>query len=151
MRIIDGDLLSLGAEGVFDLIVHGCNCFNTMGAGIAKSIADRFPAAYQADLRTVKGAREKLGTITVADIECGDHMLTIVNAYTQYDIKRGIINANYDAIRQSFRVIKSRYHGKRLGYPMIGAGLAGGNWEIISSIIEDELTGEDHTLVRFKP
>jgi len=29
----------------------------------------------------------------------------------------------------------------------IGAGLAGGDWEIISSIINEELEGEDHTCV----
>jgi O-acetyl-ADP-ribose deacetylase (regulator of RNase III) len=37
----------------------------------------------------------------------------------------------------------------RIGYPAIGAGLAGGDWEVISSIIEEELKGEDHTFVKF--
>ena len=32
-----------------------------------------------------------------------------------------------------------------------GAGLAGGDWDTISSIINEELEGEDHTLVVFKP
>jgi O-acetyl-ADP-ribose deacetylase (regulator of RNase III) len=39
------------------------------------------------------------------------------------------------------------FSGKRIGYPKIGAGLAGGDWNIISSIIDKELIGEDHTLV----
>jgi len=30
---------------------------------------------------------------------------------------------------------------------MIGAGLAGGDWTVISKIINKELEGEDHTLV----
>jgi hypothetical protein len=34
---------------------------------------------------------------------------------------------------------------------MIGAGLAGGDWEIISAIINEELYGEDHTLVIYQP
>jgi len=46
------------------------------------------------------------------------------------------------------RIIKNDFSGKRIGYPLIGAGLAGGNWRIISKIIDEELNGEDHTLVK---
>ncbi|MFZ6679409.1 hypothetical protein [Undibacterium sp. Tian12W] len=37
----------------------------------------------------------------------------------------------------------------RLAYPLIGAGLAGGDWVKIAAIIDEELDGMDHTLVRF--
>jgi len=47
-----GDLLDLASNGELDVIIHGCNCFNTMGAGIAKLIKSRWPEAYQADLST---------------------------------------------------------------------------------------------------
>jgi len=30
------------------IIVHGCNCFCTMGAGIAKTIKELYPSAYLA-------------------------------------------------------------------------------------------------------
>jgi len=33
----------------------------------------------------------------------------------------------------------------------IGAGLAGGDWKRISSIIDEELSNEDVTLVEYKP
>lgn len=151
MKIVDGDLLSLGAQGEFDVIIHGCNCHNMMGAGIAKTIKDRFPAAYDADQQTRPGSRDKLGNITTAVVDCGGHELTIVNAYTQYDFRAGQMNADYDAIRACFRMIKAQFSGRRIGYPMIGAGLAGGDWEIISKIIDEELNGEDHTLVRYAP
>ena len=151
MKTIDGDLLTLGENGDFDVIVHGCNCFNTMGAGIAKSIKERFPVAYEVDLLTAKGAREKLGTLTAANVQLDDHTLTIVNAYTQYDFRGDGPNVDYQAIRDSFAEIKNNYSGKRIGYPLIGAGLAGGDWDVISKIIDEELEGEDHTLVRFSP
>ena len=32
---IKGDLIELAKQGKFDVIAHGCNCFCTMGAGIA--------------------------------------------------------------------------------------------------------------------
>ena len=38
----------------------------------------------------------------------------------------------------------------RIGYPKIGAGLAGGDWSIIEKIIDEELQGTDHTLVIFE-
>ncbi|MER8782100.1 hypothetical protein NKH60_12735 [Mesorhizobium sp. M1006] len=49
------------------------------------------------------------------------------------------------------QAVKGKFAGKRIGYPKIGAGLAGGDWETIASIINDELAGEDHTLVEYAP
>ena len=43
--------------------------------------------------------------------------------------------------------LKRNFPGKRIGYPKIGAGLARGYWNVISQIINEELAGEDHTLV----
>lgn len=203
MKTAHGDLLSLAQQGDFDVIIHGCNCFNTMGAGIANSIRHKFPAAYHADCQTRKGNPDKMGTYTSADVYCHirkppsqqpqkqqqrlpfsrlqrksthyqdqeqqqdevevqHHKLTIVNAYTQYSWKPTIktnlrgqrvkVNpVNYDAIRLAFRNIKQQFGGKRMGYPKIGAGLAGGNWEVIAKIIDEELRGEDHTLVLYQP
>ena len=39
--------------------------------------------------------------------------------------------------------------GKRIGLPRIGAGLAGGDWPTIRAIVDEELAGEDVTLVEF--
>jgi len=149
MNIIQGDLLELAAIGDFDVIVHGCNCQNTMGAGIAKSIKQKFPAAYKADQQTPKGDRNKLGTISTATVECDGHELTIVNAYTQFNWRGRGIKADYDAIRAAFHAIKLQFSGKRIGYPRIGAGLAGGDWNVIAQIIDDELDAEHHTLVEY--
>ena len=151
MQIIEGDLLALAISGEFDVIVHGCNCQNTMGAGIAKSIKQKFPAAYKADLATAKGSKEKLGTYSSACVHCEGHELTIVNAYTQFSWRGRGVKADYDAIRSVFKAIQSAFSGKRIGYPLIGAGLAGGNWELIAKIIDEELAGENHTLVKYQP
>ena len=64
MKTIQGDLIKLAVAGEFDVIVHGCNCFCTMGAGIAKTIKQKFPTAYQADLATIKGDKTKLGAVS---------------------------------------------------------------------------------------
>ena len=158
MRTIQGDLLALAQQGEFDVIVHGCNCFNAMDAGIAKSIKHQFPAAYHADLATKMGAREKLGTYSSATIDCGGgRMLTIVNAYTQFDWRAAsestgaaVVNADYPAIKAVFTRIATDFAGQRIGYPLIGAGLAGGDWSVIAPIIDHALQGLNHTLVRYR-
>ena len=44
-----GNLIDMAEAGEFDVIVHGCNCQNTMGSGIAKEMRARYPGVYQAD------------------------------------------------------------------------------------------------------
>ena len=40
INYVDGDLIKLAKQGRFDVIVHGCNCFCQMGAGIAPQMAE---------------------------------------------------------------------------------------------------------------
>jgi O-acetyl-ADP-ribose deacetylase (regulator of RNase III) len=141
MKKILGDLVRDAKK--FEVIVHGCNCFHTMGSGIARQVREVFPETYEADLKTTIGDESKLGSISY--VEYDD--LTVVNAYTQFNYGAGEINVDYSAIRNAMRIIKSNYSGKKIGIPMIGAGLAGGDWNIIKNIIDDELCDEDVTLV----
>lgn len=147
MKVVKGDLLSLALDGNFDVIIHGANCQCTMGAGIAKAIRASFPEAYQADLATSKGDRAKLGTISHATVERDGHTITVVNAYTQLHYRGRGCKVDYDAIRTAVRAVRQSFGGKRIGYPRIGAGLGGGDWTTISAILDEELDGEDHTLV----
>ena len=142
MKIINGDLIQLAINGHFDVIIHGCNCFNIMGAGIAKQIKKEFPKAFEADKEFIG---EKLGNYSCATILDRDDVFVVVNAYTQYKIGYGSVD--YNAIRSVFKKINKDYNMLRIGYPKIGCGLAGGNWTIVESIINEELKGQDHTLV----
>lgn len=151
MQAVQGDLLELALAGEFDVIVHGCNCQCAMGAGIAKAIRDRFPEAYRADCATAKGDHGKLGTISHAQIVRDNVRFTVVNAYTQFHWRGNDIKADYDAIRAAMRSVKAEFSGSRIGYPLMGAGLAGGDWALIAPIIDDALDGENHRLVRFSP
>lgn len=47
--------------------------------------------------------------------------------------------------------VKVPFTEQRIGYPRLGTGLAGGDWAIIAAIIDEELSGENHTLVYFEP
>jgi O-acetyl-ADP-ribose deacetylase (regulator of RNase III) len=147
MKIIKGDLIKLAKEGKFDVIVHGCNCFCKMGRGIAKTIKQEFPVAYAADMKTMPGDQNKLGTYTENTIQIENHILVVVNAYTQYKYWGKEANIDYKALRSCFKEISKNYFNLRIGIPKIGAGLAGGDWDKIQGIIEEEMAGCDITLV----
>jgi len=152
MKEIDGDIIKLAEEGLFDVIIHGCNCYCQMGKGIALTIKNKYPEAYAIDCLTNKADKSKLGSFTFVEVMTKTkHSFTIINAYTQFHWRGNGVKVNYDAIRSVMNQIKIKYSGKRIGYPLIGAGLAGGDWKIISDIINEELDNEHHTLVRFKP
>lgn len=151
MNTVRGDLLLLTEQGHFDVLVHGCNCFCTMGAGIAKQIKSRYPDAWDADLSTKNGDRQKLGSFSAAELTLDNHSFSVVNAYTQYHWRGRGMKADYDAIARVFRAIAERYSGQHIAYPKIGAGLAGGDWNVIETIIDEALLGEQHTLVVWEP
>ena len=156
MKTIKGDLVKLALDGEFDVIVHGCNCFCTMGAGIARQIAETFPMAEKVDRATISGDKDKLGCCTISWHYREDgSALIILNGYTQYFIASSE-NPNvvsYDAVQSVFNriasICKNPNKSMRVGYPAIGAGLAGGDWNVISAIIEGELKGLDHTFVEY--
>lgn len=154
MKTIKGDILSLAEQGNFDVIVHGCNCVNSMKGALSTQIKENYPAVIAADDQTESASVEnKLGTVSGANVTAPGtgHRFTILNGYTQAYLRGPGILADYDAIRSVFRIIKKNFTGKRIAYPMIGAGGARGDWDTIAAIINEELAGEDHTLVEFDP
>lgn len=143
---VKGDLLSMARNGEFDIIVHGCNCFCTMGSGIARQVKSMFPEAYRADQCTKSGAR-KVGTFTWAHTTNALPFI-IVNAYTQYSYGGGIDRFEYDGFRRILKQLRLfAPDDARIGFPQIGAGLGGGDWERIRSMIREELEGLNVTVV----
>ena len=147
MKTVEGDLIEMALEGKFDCIAHGCNCFNTMGRGIALLIKKHFPEAWQADQATKKGDISKLGIFTFAYSKRYD--LFVINVYSQYKYWGTKVKVDYKAIESSMRLINKYFRGRTIGLPMLGAGLAGGDWAIISKIIEKELANMDVTIVEW--
>jgi O-acetyl-ADP-ribose deacetylase (regulator of RNase III) len=133
MNIKNGDLLQMGADNEFDIILHGCNCFTVMGAGIAAQIAQQFPDAQMADNETLRGDAGKLGTYTIGM----SGRLVILNCYTQFGISStGSDVFEYTAFQRVLDKIAHRFGKWRIGLPLIGMGLAGGDEERILPMIE---------------
>jgi len=145
MKEIIGDLIKQKKE--FDLIGHQCNCFHSFGAGIAPQIRAKFPESYQKDLQTIYGDKNKLGTIVFTE----NTNPIVVNLYGQYKYTRHEIDTNYDALRSCFKEIKKNFSGLRMAFPkLLGCGLAGGDWSVVSQIIAEELKDEDVTIVEWE-
>ena len=136
MNIIKGDLIDLARKGHFDTIVHGCNCFCTMGSGIAKQIRTLYPQAYEADCRTAVGDRNKLGTYTEAFAD----NFNIINAYTQFGYNKVGSHEDvfeYSAFKEILDTLANQYLGHSFGFPLIGCGLAGGDASKIIGMLLD--------------
>jgi O-acetyl-ADP-ribose deacetylase (regulator of RNase III) len=140
MKVVQGNLLDMADAGEFDIIVHGCNCFNTMGSGIAKQIKERYPNAYAADQETDRVTIHKLGNFSMAKAN-GDIGFLIVNAYTQFGYnsagKPVLDRFEYESFRLILRKLSYLNGKSRFGFPMIGMGLAGGQPQEIINILQE--------------
>lgn len=136
VKKLNEDIFAAFMNHDFEIMVQGCNCHHVQGSGIAGIIRHRYPEVYQADVeQSVKGDPNKLGTYTIANTIDGK----VINAYTQFDFGTEKRHADYDAIAKVFRKINDDFSGKDVtfGIPKIGAGLAGGEWDIIEKLIND--------------
>jgi O-acetyl-ADP-ribose deacetylase (regulator of RNase III) len=153
MNIVTGDLLRLADKGEFDVIVHGANCFTTMGAGIAFAIREKWYQTYIEDCKTVRGDYNKLGCYTYTTIK----NLTIINAYTQYGLNKHGQNDDifeYVSFEMILQKLAYAYPKSRFGMPLVGCGLAGGNKERVLQLMLNfsekiSKTGGTVTVVEF--
>lgn len=141
---IKGDLLTLFDKGTFDVIVHGANCFNIMGAGIALDILKQYPQAFKADsdFEIPVGSINRLGTFSYTSIK---NKGVIVNAYTQYKPGR---NFNILVFYTILIKINMMFKGQEIGFPLIGCGIGGGNEVAVISAIKSLLKDCNVTVVR---
>ena len=130
------NLINAALEGEVNVIAHQCNCYCAMGAGIAPQIANNFLEAEDADNNTVPGDSEKLGTCTMAESKG----VIIFNLYGQYGASTGEVDTDYEALESALVDMSvGLLPFDEIGMPKIGCGLAGGDWGIVSGIIEDVL------------
>lgn len=153
IKEVKGNAVSMFLQGEGHLI-HGCNNYCNMGAGIAREVKQRIPGAYKADRETQKGLLTKLGTFSSY---YNQHKgVFCFNAYTQHDFWSPGPRADYKAIELCFRRVAKHLEDweaeqKPLITPLIGAGLAGGDWERIKGIINKAVGDYPVIVVHFDP
>ena len=132
---VEADLLAYSLDG----FAHQANCFHTMGSGIAKTIREKYPEMYKADLEHGrKGDITRLGSYST--VKCHDDKQGY-NVYGQYNFGGWKRNTNYDAIYTGLSGVKQHAEQNnvlKLGLPkLMGCKLGGGSWYIVRAIIED--------------
>lgn len=133
IEYIKGNLLQTEAKH----IIHGCNSHGVMGSGVAKAIRDMYPRAYQDYNDAYNSYGLELGDVIVS---AQDDERLVYNAITQRDYGRDSsrVYVSYWAIAEVFRKI-NQWGLREIAMPKIGAGLANGDWNVISAIIENTL------------
>ena len=148
MEYVKGDIIDLAFAWELAAVVHVCNCFNTMGAGLAAQIKKRCPEAYAADTAFVANYPEDvrwrmLGEHSEATIPRGDGTtFQVINAYTQYKPGANFEYAALDCVLSNGALYglgtSDLWHGKgRVGFPLIGCGIGGGDWGVVRRMLEE--------------
>lgn len=108
-----------------------------MGAGIARSLVRKWPSVLEADKQTAKDI-DKLGEFSYAEVEPGK---MVFNLYTQpWPGPYFSLDAFQDCLKEVFYFLDriDPYAKLKIGMPLIGAGLGGGNWAEIEEILTME-------------
>jgi O-acetyl-ADP-ribose deacetylase (regulator of RNase III) len=144
VKYVKGNLL----DSDCDYICHQVNCQGVMRSGIAKQIRERWPEVYEGYVRFCDYVGRPDGKSLLGKVFITSHgsCKTVVNMFSQnnygYDGNR---YTSYDAFAHCLETIAERVpRGSTIGFPKnIGCGLGGGNWKVISAMIE-EILGEDY-------
>ncbi|PLS19516.1 Appr-1-p processing protein [Bacillus sp. M6-12] len=143
IKIIEADITLTDK----DIIVQQVNCRGFMGAGLAKTIMQRYPnvrkeyrSFREKQLKTLKDDEKLLGLVNYIDVYDGK---IIANVFGQVDIRQDrndkTVYTKKEALFQGIEDIKNK--AKKLNFSVaiptyIGCGLAGGDWEEIQKGIE---------------
>jgi len=132
IKYVKGDLFTTDAN----IIAHGVNCRGGFGSGIAGIIKVKYPKVRHYYLDKFEEEGWKLGDVQFVKLGSGDQY--IANCATQDSyLPRGIQHVNYDAVEIAMKRLRNfaMVDNLTIAIPKIGAGLAGGDWNIIEEII----------------
>ena len=132
-----GDILTTDCKYI-------CHCVNAQGvmrSGVAKAIRAKYPKAFDV-YRAKYDAQGRLSLGDVIGADCGKRIVLNLVGQEFYG-RDGRVYISYRALRKGIALINANIT-EPVAFPMIGCGLAGGDWQIVSKIIEEEST-------RFQP
>ena len=142
----NGDLLT---DPNIQIVAHCTNVQGIMGSGIALSIKEMYPIAYDAYKNAEKNGGLKLGEISYAGLKRNGHQFVIFNLVGQNLYGSGTRHVNYEAIYSSLEKMRTVCDMAKptfgtnnnsmptVGFPYkMGSDRAGGRFEIIEKMIE---------------
>ena len=156
IKIVNGDLL----QSNLPLIAHQTNCLGVMGAGIAKSIKNKWSIVYTQYVdkcRHYNYSKELLGKCQVCVTE-DEPIKFVVNLFGEYSFTESVApfenrHTDYDALKKSLLHLKAICENTeitKIGIPYkLGCGLAGGDWDGVVYPMLQELFANDSTITLY--
>lgn len=158
IEIVNGDLL----KSDLPVIAHQTNCLGVMGAGIAKSIKNKWNDVfiqYKNLCTNVIDKHNLLGKIQL----CATNDIPIkyvVNLFGEYSFTESVApyehrHTDYDALRNTLTVLKEKLvflDFDKVGIPYkLGCGLAGGDWDgVVYPMLQEIFNDNTITLYIYK-
>ena len=135
IRIVNGNILN----GTENILCHQTNCIGIMGGGVALQVRKTYPSVYEEYKKCCErhSPEDMLGKVQLCKTNIPNRF--IANCFGQLYIGSGL-QTNYDALRKALSRVKevASEKGYSVSIPYnIGCGLAGGDWNIVSKMIEE--------------
>ena len=149
-----GNVIQSVTSGV---ILHQVNCQGVMGSGIAKEIRETYPVVWEkyrqmCAMTHIEDGRHGETLLGMAQLIRVSDTLVIGNLFGQqyYGRDPNQRYTSYDALDAALDIVAEMlpdqgFTPADVHHPLIGCGLGGGDWTIVSSIIQVRL-GHDTTL-----
>ena len=138
--------------GTTTIIIHCCNDKGRMSSGVAKALYEKWPIVRERYIEFGGENHEyELGSNNIVVVD-DFNSIVVVNMIGQHDTIEinGEPPIRYEAIRQCLKEIVD--YSSLIGWgetapqiiaPKFGSDLAGGKWEIIEQIIQEELIAKN--------
>lgn len=148
IKYVTGNLL----ESEESLIGQQVNAQGVMGAGLAKQIRNKYPNVYDDYTTLCKMNQNKNDLMGHTQfIEVGDNKY-VANLFGQlYYGRQKILYTHYPSLKEALTELRdvAEEDGLSVALPFgLGCGLAGGDWEIVSKIIEEAFDGYEATVYK---
>jgi len=145
IKYVNGDATRPQGNGK-KVIVHCCNDLGLWGAGFVLALSRRWKAPEQMYHDFIDGLPEdeRLGKVQFVAVEPD---ICIANMIGQHGVgrgKNGVPPVRYEAIREGLKQVNMycKMNNATMHAPKFGSDLAGGDWNVIEKIIEEEIEAE---------
>ena len=125
-----------------EMICHQVNCKGVMGKGVALAIKNKYRYAYTQykDFCKNKEVKDLIGRCNIVKVQSDTNPKYIANMFAQENYGYGKCFTNYEAFEICILHVLAYCNMmeiKSIAMPYkIGCGNAGGNWNIIYSLLE---------------
>lgn len=143
LKVIIGDILTPNTtEGHGVIVCHQVNCKGVMGAGLARQIKERHPdvfSLYRDKCQQIAAGIGGLGDVQLCSV-LADAGYMVANVFGQDGYGRDGRYTDYVALRKAFQYIATGFPSYTIRIPhLMGCGLGGGDWQVVSEIVEETL------------